>query len=105
MRSQLRFRQGAKKDSNCSLIRLRPDPIRRHRHPRADLGIAPPDRLSQAAGGNRKCRDLGWIPAGIVAMGDVLEQLYRPMVDEDMVRKDISFAEMASWAYITRWNR
>lgn len=38
-------------------------------------------------------------------MGDVLEQLYRPMVDEDMVRKDISFAEMASWAYITRWNR
>lgn len=38
-------------------------------------------------------------------MGDVLEQLYRRMVDENMVRKDISFAEMASCACITRWTR
>ncbi|TBN39069.1 replication protein [Paracoccus subflavus] len=40
----------------------------------------------------------GRIPAGIVARGDALEQLYRRMVDENMVRKDISFAEMAQLA-------
>lgn len=40
----------------------------------------------------------GHIPAGIVAQGDALEQLYRRMVDENMVRKDISFAEMAQLA-------
>ncbi|WBU62101.1 ParB/RepB/Spo0J family partition protein [Paracoccus albus] len=40
----------------------------------------------------------GRIPAGIVAKGDALEQLYRRMVDENMVRKDISFAEMAQLA-------
>ncbi|MEM0921550.1 MAG: ParB N-terminal domain-containing protein [Pseudomonadota bacterium] len=40
----------------------------------------------------------GSIPAGIVATGDALEALYRRMVDENMVRKDISFAEMAQLA-------
>lgn len=40
----------------------------------------------------------GRIPAGIAAKGDALEQLYRRMVDENMVRKDISFAEMAQLA-------
>jgi ParB family chromosome partitioning protein len=40
----------------------------------------------------------GVIPAGIAARGDALEQLYRRMVDENMVRKDISFAEMAQLA-------
>lgn len=40
----------------------------------------------------------GRIPAGIVATGDQLEQLYRRMVDENLVRKDISFAEMAQLA-------
>src|SRR5690606_16133622 len=40
----------------------------------------------------------GRIPAGIAARGDALEQLYRRMVDENMVRKDISFAEMAQLA-------
>lgn len=35
------------------------------------------------------------IPAGIVAPGDDLETSYRRMVDENLVRKDISFAEMA----------
>lgn len=40
----------------------------------------------------------GRIPAGIMARGDALEQLYRRMVDENMVRKDISFAEMAQLA-------
>ncbi|WP_306752248.1 ParB/RepB/Spo0J family partition protein [Paracoccus actinidiae] len=40
----------------------------------------------------------GVIPAGIAARGDALEQLYRRMVDENMIRKDISFAEMAQLA-------
>lgn len=40
----------------------------------------------------------GLIPAGIAARGDRLDQLYRRMVDENMVRKDISFAEMAQLA-------
>ena len=40
----------------------------------------------------------GAIPAGIAARGDQLEQLYRRMVDENMVRKDVSFAEMAQLA-------
>lgn len=40
----------------------------------------------------------GRIPAGIAAKGDQLDQLYRRMVDENLVRKDISFAEMAQLA-------
>ncbi|WP_410217435.1 ParB/RepB/Spo0J family partition protein [Paracoccus sp. (in: a-proteobacteria)] len=40
----------------------------------------------------------GRIPAGIAARGDQLEALYRRMVDENLVRKDISFAEMAQLA-------
>ncbi|WP_347265786.1 ParB N-terminal domain-containing protein [Paracoccus sp. (in: a-proteobacteria)] len=40
----------------------------------------------------------GRIPAGIAARGDELQQLYRRMVDENLVRKDISFAEMAQLA-------
>lgn len=40
----------------------------------------------------------GRIPAGIAARGDELESLYRRMVDENLVRKDISFAEMAQLA-------
>lgn len=40
----------------------------------------------------------GAIPAGIAAKGEALEALYRRMVDENMVRKDISFAEMAQLA-------
>lgn len=40
----------------------------------------------------------GRIPAGISARGDALDRLYRRMVDENMVRKDISFAEMAQLA-------
>ncbi|KAB2539875.1 replication protein [Salipiger aestuarii] len=35
------------------------------------------------------------IPAGLVAHGEALEGLYRRMVDENLVRRDISFAEMA----------
>lgn len=37
----------------------------------------------------------GKIPAGILPRGEDLEGLYRRMVDENLVRKDISFAEMA----------
>lgn len=37
----------------------------------------------------------GRIPAGILPRGEDLDGLYRRMVDENLVRKDISFAEMA----------
>lgn len=40
----------------------------------------------------------GEIPAGVSAQGALLEDLYRRMVDENLVRKDISFAEMAQLA-------
>lgn len=40
----------------------------------------------------------GRIPAGILPRGEDLEKLYRRMVDENLVRKDISFAEMAALA-------
>ena len=36
--------------------------------------------------------------AGVMARGDTVEELYRKMVDENLVRKDISFAEMAMLA-------
>ena len=38
------------------------------------------------------------IPAGLMATGEALEALYRKMVDENLVRRDISFAEMADLA-------
>ncbi len=40
----------------------------------------------------------GAIPAVVTAPGEGLENLYRQMVDENLVRKDISFAEMAQLA-------
>lgn len=40
----------------------------------------------------------GEIPAAITAPGETIEALYRRMVDENLVRKDISFAEMAQLA-------
>ena len=40
----------------------------------------------------------GAIPAAVSQPGDDLEALYRKMVDENLVRKDISFAEMAMLA-------
>lgn len=40
----------------------------------------------------------GTIPATILPQGETLERLYRQMVDENLVRKDISFAEMAQMA-------
>lgn len=40
----------------------------------------------------------GAIPAAIFAQGETLETLYRRMVDENLIRKDISFAEMAKLA-------
>ncbi|MEL7026292.1 MAG: ParB N-terminal domain-containing protein [Pseudomonadota bacterium] len=38
------------------------------------------------------------IPAGRVATGEALDALYRKMVDENLVRRDVSFAEMAELA-------
>ncbi|WP_299305588.1 ParB N-terminal domain-containing protein [uncultured Litoreibacter sp.] len=38
------------------------------------------------------------IPAALVPRGEPLEDLYRKMVDENLVRKDISFGEMAQLA-------
>jgi ParB family chromosome partitioning protein len=40
----------------------------------------------------------GKIPAALVPRGDPLVDLYRKMVDENLVRKDISFGEMAQLA-------
>jgi ParB family transcriptional regulator, chromosome partitioning protein len=40
----------------------------------------------------------GAIPAAVSQSGDSLDALYRRMVDENLVRKDISFAEMAQLA-------
>ena len=40
----------------------------------------------------------GAIPARVMMPGDTLETLHRRMVDENLVRKDISFAEMAQLA-------
>lgn len=40
----------------------------------------------------------GAIPAAVSAEGASLDDLYRKMVDENLVRKDISFAEMAQLA-------
>jgi ParB family chromosome partitioning protein len=44
--------------------------------------------------------DAEWeaIPAGILPRGEGIEMLYRRMVDENLVRKDISFGEMAALA-------
>lgn len=38
------------------------------------------------------------IPAGLLAAGETMDGLYRRMVDENLVRRDISFAEMAELA-------
>ncbi|QPM92442.1 ParB/RepB/Spo0J family partition protein [Pseudooceanicola algae] len=40
----------------------------------------------------------GTIPAAVAPQGDGIETLYRRMVDENLVRKDISFYEMAQLA-------
>jgi ParB family transcriptional regulator, chromosome partitioning protein len=50
--------------------------------------------LSETGDGER----FGRIPAVVTDPGDTLEALYRRMVDENLVRKDISFAEMARLA-------
>lgn len=83
-----------------------------------DIGLSNPIRVEQAADGRYELIQ-GWrrlsayralleetgdadqwgrIPAGIVARGEALDRLYRRMVDENMVRKDISFGEMAQLA-------
>ncbi len=83
-----------------------------------DLGLSNPIRLEPRADGRfeliqgyrRLCafkelleetgdsETYGKIPASIIAAGEELESLYRQMVDENLVRTDISFAEMANLA-------
>ena len=83
-----------------------------------EIGLSNPIRVEPSDGGRyeliqgwrrlsayRRLRDetgdserWGNIPAGIAARGDALEDLYRRMVDENLVRKDLSFAEMAQLA-------
>lgn len=84
----------------------------------AELGLSNPIRLEARADGRFELiqgyrrlsayRELldetgdadryGRIPAAVSQPGDDLEALYRKMVDENLVRKDISFAEMAMLA-------
>ena len=88
-----------------------------------DVGLSNPIRVEQVGEGRYELVQ-GWrrlsayrellaetgdqryarIPAGLSARGEPLEALYRRMVDENMVRKDISFAEMANLArgYVDR---
>jgi ParB family transcriptional regulator, chromosome partitioning protein len=83
-----------------------------------DVGLSNPIRLEQRADGRfeliqgyRRMQAYlsllaetgdadrwGAIPAGIMQRGETMEILYRRMVDENMVRKDISFGEMAMMA-------
>lgn len=83
-----------------------------------DLGLSNPIRVEQREDGRfeliqgyrrvqafRALRDetedldrWGAIPAGILPRGEGLDGLYRRMVDENLIRKDISFAEMAQLA-------
>jgi ParB family chromosome partitioning protein len=84
----------------------------------AELGLSNPIRLEARADGRFELvqgyrrltayRELleetgdvdrfGTIPAAVSQPGEHLEALYRKMVDENLVRKDISFAEMAMLA-------
>ena len=83
-----------------------------------DLGLSNPIRLEPRADGryelvqgyrrlsafkqlldeSKDAEKWGRVPAGILPRGEDLEGLYRRMVDENLVRKDISFAEMAMLA-------
>lgn len=82
------------------------------------IGLSNPIRLEEAPGGRFEliqgyrrltaykalleetgdAEAWGAIPAAVAAQGDGIEMLYRRMVDENMVRKDISFFEMAQLA-------
>lgn len=81
----------------------------------AEIGLSNPIRVEQRTDGKyelvqgmrrltafrellaetKDAKTYGRIPAGIIANGDTIDDLYRKMVDENLVRKDISFAEMA----------
>jgi ParB family chromosome partitioning protein len=83
-----------------------------------DIGLSNPIRLEQRPDGRYEliqgyrriqaytqllaetgdAEKYGSIPAGLIAKGEALEVLYRRMVDENLVRKDISLAEMAQLA-------
>ncbi len=80
------------------------------------IGLSNPIRVEEVAGGYeliqgyrrlQAFREL-WeetgderfaaIPAGLLARGETLESLYQRMVDENLIRRDLSFAEMAELA-------
>lgn len=82
-----------------------------------DIGLSNPIRVEPGAGGryelvqglrrltayrqlHEETRDPRYatIPAGLMTDAGSLDLLYRRMVDENLVRKDISFAEMAALA-------
>lgn len=83
-----------------------------------DIGLSNPIRLEAGQGGRYElvqgyrrlqayrallaetgdAGGYGAIPATVLPQGETLERLYRQMVDENLVRKDISFAEMAQMA-------
>tara|TARA_R110002096_G_scaffold201392_11_gene385923 strand:- start:2083 stop:3192 length:1110 start_codon:yes stop_codon:yes gene_type:complete len=83
-----------------------------------EIGLSNPIRLEQRADGRYEliqgyrrlaayqalldqtgdAQAWGAIPAGILPRGEGIELLYRRMVDENLVRKDISFGEMAALA-------
>jgi len=82
----------------------------------ARIGLSNPIRVEEVAGGYeliqgyrrlQAFRELleetgeaqyAAIPAGLVARGETLESLYQRMVDENLIRRDLSFAEMAELA-------
>lgn len=84
----------------------------------AELGLSNPIRIEERADGRYEliqgyrrlaaykqlladtgdAEKWGTIPAVVSQPGDTIEDLYRKMVDENLVRKDISFAEMAQLA-------
>ncbi len=82
-----------------------------------DIGLSNPIRVEESADGYELIQGFrrlsaykalleetgdvelwGMIPAGMVPRGETLQTLYRRMVDENLIRKDISFAEMAALA-------
>ncbi|MCT4610333.1 MAG: ParB N-terminal domain-containing protein [Pelagimonas sp.] len=81
-----------------------------------DLGLSNPIKVEEVSGGFQliqgwrrlsafrelleETNDQIWaeIPASVQAKGDALEKLYQKMVDENLIRKNLSFGEMATLA-------
>ncbi|WP_238368508.1 ParB/RepB/Spo0J family partition protein [Mesobacterium pallidum] len=81
-----------------------------------EIGLSNPIRVEEVSGGYQliqgwrrltaykelleETRDRTWaeIPAAIQVKGEALDRLYQRMVDENLVRRDLSFGEMAQLA-------